>query len=411
MYIKSLSIENLRCFRDASLDLRYPDSTTDLQYPNINLIVGINGAGKTTVLKAVALNILSSVIHNSGFTPYHLVRRTNVEAPKIAQIQTDLLLHAQDINSRTKGKTIVEHITMKVKRIRDTELLEPETGVSPHWENIFDDKSPAFLLVGYGVNRRVESASTYDSSTRARTRQLRYQRVAGLFEEQMTLTPLSTWLPQLEKSNRQVYKEIVRLLHELLPKECRLQEMVKGGEYMFNIAGASVPFGALSDGYRAYIGWITDLLYHLWLGASRSLTLRNSKGIVLIDEIDLHIHPQWQRSIVPKISRTLPNLQFILTTHSPIVTGTVESGNIFVTESDATSTSKISQIEERVHGLSAEQVLLSSYFDLDTTRAPVAEDELTNLARLAQKGDRTASMTYLRKLTEGFEEEDRSKSI
>src|SRR5262249_46300521 len=94
----------------------------------------------------------------------------------------------------------------------------------------------------------------------------------------------------------------------------------------------------------------------------------------------------------------------VVTSHSPIVAGTLESSNIFVMEleSDAAGATAAQQFGERIHGLSAEQVLLSSYFGLTTTRAPAMEDELSAIAKRARSGDTQAGLEYVRKLTTGF---------
>ena len=124
----------------------------------------------------------------------------------------------------------------------------------------------------------------------------------------------------------------------------------------------------------------------------------DNRGIVLVDEIDLHIHPEWQRTMVSRIAKTLPKLQFVFTTHSPIIAGTLEAANLFVTESSSGGITKVIQLEEDVHGLNADQILLSSYFSLRTTRAPSVAKTLNDLAKKAQDGDPDASIEFLKQL-------------
>src|SRR5207244_2723209 len=104
------------------------------------------------------------------------------------------------------------------------------------------------------------------------------------------------------------------------------------------------------------------------------------------------------------LAKTLPNLQFILTTHSPIVTGTLQWQNIHVMETDEeTGASTVRQIEEDVHGLNADQVLVSSYFGLRSSRAPGVVNELRELSRRARSGDPDAALEFLRALSTGAE--------
>lgn len=402
VYIKSLSADNLRCFREVKLDLQYPGRLSGAAaLPNVNLLIGNNGAGKTTVLKALALASLSPVLESSGFVPYRLVRRADNEQPPRATMRATVVLHAQDLGSKDRRKTSEEEVGVAIERIRDVELLSASRKAQGYWENLYDERSPAFLVVGYGANRRVEASRTYDEGLRRRSRQLRYERVAGLFEEQATLTPLGSWLPRLRSENSGRYRQVVNLIDQLLPEDCHFTGDLEEGETIFTMRGAPVPFAALSDGYRAYIGWITDLLYHVWLGTPSGAKLVDSHGVALIDEIDLHLHPEWQRVVVPRLATALPNMQFVLTSHSPIVAGTLQSRNIWVSESDDSGASVLHQLEEPIHGLSAEQILLSSYFNLPTTRAPAAEDELSAIAREARSGDTKAAVEYLKRLTEG----------
>jgi predicted ATP-binding protein involved in virulence len=155
----------------------------------------------------------------------------------------------------------------------------------------------------------------------------------------------------------------------------------------------------MSDGYRAFVGWVGDLLYHLHTVSNPEQKLADIHGVVLVDEVDLHLHPDWQRYVAHTLSTALPHIQFVLTTHSPIVTGTLTGENIFVMDPDPSGASTVRQLEEKVYGLTADQVLLSSYFNLKSSRAPGAENELRQIARRAWTGDSDAAAEFLKKLS------------
>ena len=166
-----------------------------------------------------------------------------------------------------------------------------------------------------------------------------------------------------------------------------------------------VPFAALSDGYRAFLGWVSDLIGHLCDCCPPTQKLDDLSGLVLVDEIDLHLHPEWQRLVVPTVCKRLPKLQFVFSTHSPIVAGTLTSHNIRVLVAARDGSTDVQEYRERIHGLGAEQVLLSSYFDMKTTRAPDFEDELDALARRAAEGDGDSAIAYLQRLAGAKQEE------
>src|SRR5262249_8709090 len=149
----------------------------------------------------------------------------------------------------------------------------------------------------------------------------------------------------------------ITLMNRLLP-EGEMLEKPDGRDYLFRLRGANVPFAALSDGYRAYIGWIADLLYHVCMGAPSGKRLDENQGVVLVDEIDLHLHPEWQRRVIPMLSETLSSLQFIVTSHSPLVVGTLSASHVRVLNIEEpkgkAARSVVEPAQDELHGLSAD---------------------------------------------------------
>jgi predicted ATPase len=416
MYIKSLEIKNLRSFESANLEFNLP-TREEGRLTNVNVLLGDNGLGKTTVLRAVALSILGPLLSgSSGFVPEGLVRRPpsvgkGVKAAgklRIASVKTHLETKSDWYLSHRKFRFPAELILeTKIRPLGTAERLEwtiePERQRSTVEKLQFDDEVASFFIVGYGATRRVESSARVDESARAKARLRRYERVAGLFEDHLGLMPLSFWLPEFGEKHPALYRQVHDLINNLLPENCKIDSKPvstsQGTEHLFIMSGVPLPFRALSDGYRAYIGWIGDMLYHMCMGVASSLKLIDLCGIVLVDEIDLHLHPEWQRIVVPTLARALPNIQFIVTTHSPLVVGSLESSNLFVL-SQENGTTAISRLPEKVHGKSAEQILLSPYFGLESTRAPGTASELARLAREAVGGNPKAATEYLELLAE-----------
>lgn len=423
MYIESLSVANYRCFEEAKIRFEFagrhrPEESPRL--PNVNLILGDNGTGKSAILTAIALSVLGRVIQSSGFRPYMLVRRTSGEnaaslsgQSKNATLQTNLRLHSQDADEvpmvweqETNG-TIPG--VANIERQADTETItvSPKVdGTRAKWQPLYEDASPAFFLAAYGASRRVGSAETFDPSARLRLRSPRYQRVAGLFEEAVTLIPVSACWNEMRQMDR--LGEGIALLNALLPNSIYVTNTLHQEPFgpalssmEFVIRGTYLPFPALSDGYRGFVGWAVDLLYQMCLVTPKTHKLTDLCGVVIVDELDLLLHPAWQRTVIETIATTFPRLQFFFTSHSPIITGTLEAANLIVTEADEeTGKVTINGSREDVYGLSADQVLGSRYFGLASSRSPGMEQRLQELAERALQ-DPKAAEEYLRLLADG----------
>lgn len=410
MYITGVTINNFRCYEATSVKFVYPDANKadpKPKFPNITLLLGNNGTGKSAILKACVLGTLNRSLPSSGFRPYYLVRRTSgADIPNAnASIDVDLVLHWQDSYptppsgwefeqpSHAVGQTIIQRTVSQESVVSTAQVNDPL------WQGLFDDKSPAFFIVAYGANRRVEQ-SDFNPSTRDKSRSVRYQRVASLFEEYYELIPAATCIQTAAQTNR--LEEFENIVAKLLPDDVKFQAAAV--DVNFVVRGTTLPFGALSDGYREFIGWIFDLCYHLMQAAPVGTPLYDVRGVVLIDEIDLFLHPEWQRVVLSSVTSAFPNLQFICSSHSPILAGSVESVNTLITQVDPVqNATTVIQPNASIYGLSADQILTSAYFGLATTRAPGAEEGLDEIAKRAWAGDDSAALEYLQRLAHGFE--------
>jgi hypothetical protein len=172
---------------------------------------------------------------------------------------------------------------------------------------------------------------------------------------------------------------------------------------VFERGGLKLPFPALSDGYRAYLGWLGDLLYHVVTTCPPGKKLIDNQGIVMVDEIDLHLHPKWQITVLQILAKELPNLQFVVTSHSPLIVGSLEWMNIIVMEPAGATASIPKRLQAPVHGLDADQVLLTDFFRLESTRASDRQRRLKRLTVEARKGGLEAAKTLMEEMSSGAE--------
>lgn len=395
VYVRSLRIRNFRCFGQAELRFQHPEQeeVDPASIPNVNLIVGDNGGGKSSILRAVALAILADALPGSGYVPYRLVRRPG---SKTARINVTGMLTGHERTYRRSRDSIEFEVRLK-RGPGSNDFVLPGSVHNPFQKILYDDFSSDFFLAGYGATRRTEIGEYSESSAR-KSRAQRYQRVASLFEDHITLRPLQSWLPRLRGRQR---AEVSRVLNLVLPSNIRFENKYDPieGQFLFNFDGRQTPFSALSDGYKAFVGWVGELLGHLVEVSKGKLDLDEIPGIVLVDEIDLHLHPEWQRHVVPMLATAFPKIQFICTTHSPLVASNVHRSNLFLTETSKDGTSTIKQSNEQAFGRSADQLLLSSYFGLKSTRPDAFRNTSKKLFKEAAEGDTQAALRYLEELS------------
>ncbi len=147
----------------------------------------------------------------------------------------------------------------------------------------------------------------------------------------------------------------------------------------------SSELGELGDGYKATITWVLDLLAWWFLRAG-GWRLKKIKGIVIVDEIEQHLHPRWQRSIIPMLKKHFSGVQFILSTHSPLCAGSITA----FTEKDFQIT-RLKRLKRSVRaeqvilerGLRADQILTSEAFSLIETRLIYLDPKIKRYNELA----------------------------
>lgn len=229
----------------------------------------------------------------------------------------------------------------------------------------------------------------------------------SLFDSEQTLTNPVTWLKdqkllELEKAldannmfgeikdlpNSYPVKLLEEMFHDLLERNVEIK--IEGTGVLFKEKGTVLTFDQLSEGYKSILIFVSDLLFRLSLNASEGQKITDLKGIVIVDEIDLHLHPKWQRVIIGKLRKLFPNIQFIFTTHSPtIIQGASDDAIIFRvyrnTEDGKTRVSD-SYFRKDLDHLMINTLLTSPLFGLlDSQMNPKDDDPDTNETYLLYK--------------------------
>jgi hypothetical protein len=158
----------------------------------------------------------------------------------------------------------------------------------------------------------------------------RANQVASLFAPDAELAPFEKWVMDLHyRKGKSALKLVKTALSDFLPG-AEFQTIDKENRrLMFKTEDGTIPLAVLSDGFQNAISWCGDLLYRLTKIFEDYQKPLNARGLLLIDEIGLHLNLSWQRRLREYISKKFPNLQIIATTHSPFAAHQAGEGELF----------------------------------------------------------------------------------
>ncbi len=291
-----------------------------------------------------------------------------------------------------------------------------------HAQTILDRTLYAQTLTGgwfacaYGPWRRLSRAKVPSRSSQALTTSRRKSyRFGTMFEEEPALTLVNDWLIDLEfrrlkePDNHKAQEALdlaVRSIERMLP-EVRFRTITSEGEVIFEESGVEVSIDHLSDGYRSTVAWIGDLVRRL-VDAFPEGNPLEAPGVVLVDELDLHLHPNWQRSIVDEVRKLFPNLQFIVSSHSPFVAQEAGEADKIIVLKRRGPRVEADEGLDSVKGWRVDQILTSYLFDLETTRdasiAAAEREYQALLDRQAGGAGENADETRIRELKEWLDQ-------
>jgi predicted ATP-binding protein involved in virulence len=138
---------------------------------------------------------------------------------------------------------------------------------------------------------------------------------------------------ELQHSETSILLSAVNNAVKVCVEDCKkIYHDVKRDELTIQLTNDElIPYRMLSDGVRSVLAMVMELAFRCYLlnPHLKDKAAEHTNGIVLIDEIDLHLHPEWQKKIVKELNTAFPSLQFIVTTHAPLVVGSLKNGEIF----------------------------------------------------------------------------------
>lgn len=418
MYLKQLKIAGIKCFDDVTLDFPVDDTGS---FAGWNVLLGANATGKSTLLQAMGIALVGPSAWPQLLTPKGWVRR-GVE--QYGTLHADISKGIYDLADRAqKGPFTPQIAVMPDKSVEygglpyDTpQFVLGSKDKSQILKSVYATKKRGWFACGYGPFRRLSGGS---NDMIARLTNPRQWRMASLFEEAVALVRCEPWLLELhhkasdpDHGERTRYTsalaQMKEIINSLLPGRVRLDRVDSTGAYFVTGSNTPIALSELSDGYRSFLALVIDLLRHIfeehennaegdvadpWKYVDRAVKV---EGVVLIDEIDAHLHPTWQRRIGQMLRRVFPRMQFIVSTHSPFVAQAASEGGLFMLRAGAPGDGsnlglipadavQIVKPVTSVKGWRAERILTSDLFGMTDTVDVETEDLLTRYHALAGK--------------------------
>jgi len=425
MKITKLNLKNFRDAQALSLEL----------YPKLNVFVGVNGSGKSTVLDAIAIMLSwpASRIIRSGAPGRPITENDITNGRSSSSIQLSCVIDSKTIEWKL-SKNRKGHAASEDK----TNLLDLKDYVTAIQNRISEtsEKVNIPLFVYYPVNRAVldiplrirgqhnfdlltayDNALTSDANFRSffewfRAREDFENEKIREFKEFETFFERIKKINEFERGSRRKYpnvsiesiesqlldpqlKAVRYALSKILPDFSNFTVRRSPLRMEVEKNGKRLTVDQLSGEELNLIAMIGDLARRMAIANPKSTEPLEGCGIVLIDEIDLHLHPNWQRTIVPELLDVFPNCQFIISTHSPHVITHVQPENLFLLKQ--TDSGIVAEKPSGSYGKNVDRVL-EDLMGLKTTRPDKVDFDLHSIFEAIDAGKLEDAQKMIAKL-------------
>jgi predicted ATP-binding protein involved in virulence len=351
MKISKLEIKNIGVFDDVTFDF---SEERPKDCAEIHIFTGENGTGKSTVLYALSGLFSAGNSHQKSSSQEQIRKRfhffndnqcgketeiTNLPNSNVfGFIRNDIKCikaygcsHCQQIHTILKDNKSASSIILS-SSVQDEHRFEKyQKSIDSFSRNTPID----FIVFAYSGYRFIESSSINNIE------ELKWnplQNAADFFKKDDKKTNFNQWLANCfsksaiafqqnkkDKEYRELMFLIERIISDIIEKPIKFQIELQPTGLFVEIGDKLIEFDTLPDGLRALIGWIGDLLMRMdevkW---EDNLPISEREFILLLDEIEVHLHPAWQRKVLPVVQKLFKNAQVFVSTHSPFVINSVD---------------------------------------------------------------------------------------
>jgi len=332
------------------------------------IILGNNGSGKTTILKSIALLLSgSSAMGELLGNPNKWIRNKSKSCSISGVLETS--------NNEEREITI---------RIERNDTLSKVISRNEESLNLLDQAleytERNYLNIGYGIHRRIGGSGFDNKSSNYNNK--RAENVATLFNSQASLFPFESWIMDIDyQEGERGIKRIIKSLNKLIP-ESRFHSIdKKRKKVLFKNKDGIIDFDQLSDGFQITANWLGDLLYRISDKYEDYSNPFKANFILLVDEIGLHLHPSWQRTIIQSISNLFKNVQIIATTHSPFIAQQAGPEELFTIIRNKQNKLDLFHYENDPRKLLIHQIIMSDIFGITTDESVFVEESKNKIRK------------------------------
>lgn len=371
MRIDKLRIKNFRCFEHLEMQL----------HQRCNVLIGINGAGKSTILDALAValggylsgfdnikshSILPEDVHYKMFSVGSRIESqeqfpVEVYAEGIVEINGEASEHIiswqRELNGKSRRTThgnikyIVDYAKTLQNKVRSGDVtcilpLVAYYGTGRLW---LQKKKRTLYRKGEKLNRQMGYMDCIAAESNEKQMMQWFEEMTYIqLQEGKAIAELEAVKSALKKCYLSADSSItdVQFAYDVKSHELEICIYREGMAEKF-------PVRMLSDGEKGIISMVADIAYRMALLNPNLLdNVLETPGIVLIDEVDLHLHPSWQKEVIRDLMNIFPNIQFIVTTHSPSILVNIPRENIWILDHY-----KLYQPQNSTYGRTVEEIL------------------------------------------------------
>jgi predicted ATP-binding protein involved in virulence len=339
MHLERAVLKNYKALEEIEIKLK----------PGINLLIGDNGAGKTSVLEGIAVALSGLFVNVAGVNTKNIVKED-------VRIVTTSLGDAS--SSITYCEPIMAGCTLKScfgkdftwNRVKE-ELSSTHTKMDDKsvcaWMKKLTNQADSLLpLISFQSAARAWKVRRGDFGTELQ-KKLDDRRCGyiGCLDSSMDVKSIQQWCMKQEvmavnKGKVREYETFKSIISQFMKEINELDEMPEiyyspqFSELVYKDSKEEMAISKLSAGYQSLLWMIMDLAYRECLLNPELSDKSQIKGIVLIDEVDMHLHPKWQWNIIKALRTTFENVQFIIATHSPIVISSAKEANLILLDEE-----------------------------------------------------------------------------